>query len=112
MGQVAATIAAGTATSSAFNISENYVVTGFAFDAALSQTAITFTATVDGTNYLVVEDGASVGAIGITGAASTISMLTDTADIAAISPLKNFKVVLGGNNTGATTITAITQKVA
>lgn len=112
MGQVARTIAAGAATSAAFHISENFVVTGFAFDAALSQTALTFTATVDGTNYLAVEDVASVAALGVTGAASTISMLNTVALKEGIGPLKDFKVVLGGNNTGATVITALTQRVA
>ena len=110
MGQVARTIAAGAATSAAFHISENYVVTGFAFDGALSQTSVSFTAAIDGTTYVGVEDDASV-TFTITAEASKISMLTTAAKIAAVSPLKDFKVVLGGNNTGATVVTALTQRV-
>ena len=112
MGQVARTVPAGEATSAAFHVSENYVVTGFAFDGALNQTALTFTATVNGTTYLVVEDVASTAALGVTGAASTISMLTTTALKEGIGPLKDFKIVLGGNNTLDTVITALTQRVA
>lgn len=111
MGMVARTVSAGTATSAAFHISEGEQVVGFHFDAALTQTALTFTATVDGTNYRAVEDAASTAAVGVTGAASTISMLNTVATKDAIGPLKNFKVVLGGNNTGDTVITALTQRV-
>lgn len=111
MGMVARKVANGAATSEAFKIGENYVVTGFHFDASLSQTSISFTASVDGSTYVPVEDDASV-TFTMTGAASTISMLTTPAKIAAVSPLKDFKVVLGGNNSGDTWITALTQKVA
>lgn len=112
MGQVSRKVAAGAAISEAFMIDEDYVVTGFVFDAALTQTAVTFTATADGTNYVAVEDSTSAAAVGITAEASKVSMLNTVATKEGIGPLKNFKAVLGGNNTGVTWITALTQKVA
>jgi len=112
MGQVAVTVAGGATTSGAAKIAENYEVTGFVFDSALGNTAVSFTMSIDGTNYLAVEDDASA-AITITGEASKPSMLATATKANALRGLKDFKIVLGGAQGASTptTITILTQRV-
>jgi len=102
------TLADSETTSGAISVPDNYEIAGFVFDAGLDGTAVTFLA---GTTYVAVEDDSST-AVSITAEASKVSMLTTAAKVAAIAPLKDFKIVIGTPQTGSTTIRILLRRVA
>lgn len=110
MANIPVTIANGETTSGVVHVDELDVIVGFHFDSAFDGTSLSFTAATDTNNtFVAVEDDASAP-ISITAAASSVSMLTTAAKIAAVSPLKKLKLV-ATSQTGPTVVTVLTQRV-
>lgn len=110
MANIPVTIANGQTTSDAIYIDEFNVIVGFLFDSSFDGTTLAFTAAPDNSStFVAVEDDTSTP-VTITAAASSVSMLTTAAKVAAVAPLKKLKLV-AGSQTGATTVTVLTQQV-
>jgi hypothetical protein len=95
------------ATSGYVTVADRDVVVGFEFPATFEGTSLTFTT---GDGDFAVEDDTST-AVSITVAPGSVSMLTTPTKIAAISPLKKFKLVSGTSQTGACTVNVLLQRV-
>lgn len=101
----------GQTTTPEIGVDEHEVIVGFIIDGNLTGTSLAFTAAAThGGTFVAVEDDASV-AVTVTVAVSTVAMLTTPAKIAAISPLKHFKIVTTQQATADSEIIVLTQRV-
>ena len=112
MAFIPVTLEVGETTTPEIGVDEHEVITGFVIDANLTGTSLSFTAAAThGGTFVAVEDDAST-AVSITVGTSSISMLTTSSKIAAISPLKHVKIVSGSTQaTADSVITVLTQRV-
>lgn len=112
MAFIPVTLAVNATTTDEIDVDEHEVVVGFILDGNLTGTSLSFTAAAtDGGTFVAVEDDSST-AVSITVGTSSISMLTTASKIAAISPLKHFKIVSGSTQTtNPSVITVLTQRV-
>lgn len=112
MAFIPVTLAVSETTTPEIGVDEHEVITGFIIDGNLTGTSLSFTAAAThGGTFVAVEDDASA-AVSVTVATSTVAMLTTPAKIAAIAPLKHFKIVSGSTQaTNPSVITVLTQRV-
>ncbi len=113
MGYMVATLAVGQTKTDTITVGPREELVGFDIDGNLTGTTFTFeSAASRAGTFRPVEDDASA-AVSITVAANTVAMITTAADVAALAPLKHFKIVSGSTQaTNPSTIKVLTRQIA